>query len=294
MFKKFIAASVLIALVAPASAQQNLDEVQITTEVLAPGVAAMFGAGGNLATSYGEDGTVLIDDDFAPMSDKISIAIEQLGGNPSVAYLVNTHWHWDHTGGNENFGNAGATIFAHENVRVRMSTEQMRGENVVEASPKAALPVVTFERGVTLHLNGDTIDVIFLGGGHTDGDSIVRWREDNVVHMGDLYFNLGGWPYVDLKSGGDVTKLLFALDTSLTMMNDDTKVIPGHGPMSNAAELRAQRDIIGEAVTRVRALKDVGMTLEQAQAEKPLASFGRREAFVTEDSFVAAIWASLD
>ena len=294
MVRKILVASGLLALAAPLSAQQNFDDVEVTTEELAPGVAALFGAGGNLAVSFGEDGTVLIDDDFPPMSDKIATAIESLGGDPSVEYLINTHWHWDHTGGNENFGNEGATIFAHENVRVRLSTEQVRGERVIGPSPKAALPVVTFERGVTLHLNGDTIDVIFLGGGHTDGDSIVRWREDNVVHMGDLYFNLGGWPYVDLKSGGDVTKLLYALDTALTMMDDETKVIPGHGPMSNAAEMRAQRNIIGEAVTRVRALKEIGKTLEEAQAEKPLASFGRREAFVTEDSFVAAIWASLD
>ena len=293
MLEKCVVVSALAAMASPVSAQRNFDDVEITTEELAAGVAVMFGYGGNLAVSYGDEGTILIDDQFAPLPDKISVAIEKLGGTP-VEYLINTHWHWDHTGGNENFGNAGATIFAHENVRVRMSTEQQRPDRVIEPSPKAALPVVTFERGITLHLNGDTIDVIFLGGGHTDGDSIVRWREDNVVHMGDLYFNTGGWPYVDLNSGGDVTQLLYSLDTALEFMDDDTQVIPGHGPMSNAAELRAIRNIVGEAVTRVRALKDLGKSLEEAQAEKPLESFGRIEAGITSDSFIAAIWAGLD
>lgn len=282
-----------IFLASPLSAQRDFSEVEITSEELAPGVAVLFGAGGNMAVSHGEDGTILIDDQFAPLSEKIEAAVAYLGASP-VEYVVNTHWHSDHTGGNEHFGESGATIFAHENVRVRMSSEQTRGDRVTPPSPKAALPVVTYERGVTLHLNGDTIDVLFVGGGHTDGDSIVRWREKNIVHMGDLYFKIPGWPFVDVASGGDIESLLFSLDSAIKLMDDDTKVIPGHGAMSNRAELIAYRNTIGEAVTRIRALRDTGSSLEQAQAAKPLDSFERGEGFIDADGFIAAIWNSLN
>lgn len=277
----------------PASAQHDFDAVEIKAEEIAPGIAMLTGAGGNIAISHGDDATVMIDDQFAPLSDKIAAAVAGLGASP-VEYLVNTHWHGDHTGGNGKFGAAGATIFAHENVRVRMSTEQTRGENVTPPSPAEALPVVTYDRGITLHLNGDTIDVVFLGGGHTDGDSIVRWREKNVVHMGDLYFKIPGWPFVDVSSGGDIEDLLFSIDSAIAMMDDETRVIPGHGSMSNRAELIAYRNVIGEAVTRIRALKNVGLTLEEAQAKRPLDSFERGEGFIDADGFISAVWASLD
>ncbi|WP_232367301.1 MBL fold metallo-hydrolase [Altererythrobacter lutimaris] len=290
VFATLAAATILAS---PIAAQQDLSEVEITTEEIAPGVAVLYGAGGNIGVSHGEDYTVLIDDQFAPLSEKIEAAVGELGANP-VHYVVSTHWHGDHTGGNEHFGEKGAHIFAHENVRVRMSTDQQRGERVTPASPGAALPVVTYDRGVTLHMNGDTIDVMFIGGGHTDGDSIVIWREKNIVHMGDLYFKISGWPFVDNMSGGDVQQLLFSLDTALTMMDDETKVIPGHGPMSNKAELMAYRNIIGEAVTRLRALKSSGSTIEEAKAMKPLDSFERGEGFISADRFIETVWDSLD
>ncbi|WFL77051.1 MBL fold metallo-hydrolase [Altererythrobacter arenosus] len=278
---------------APAAAQQDMADVQITAEEIAPGVAVLFGQGGNIGVSHGEGGTVLIDDQFAPLSAKIEAAVAGLGANP-VHYVINTHWHGDHTGGNEHFGKAGAHIFAHKNVRKRLSVDQQRGERVIAAAPAAALPVVTYDRGVRLHLNGDTIEVMFLGGGHTDGDSVVFWREKNVVHMGDLYFKIAGWPYIDTNSGGNVERLLFSVDSALSLMDDETKVIPGHGPMSNKAELMAYRNAIGEAVTRIRALKQSGKTVEEAQAAKPLESFQRGEGFIGADAFIAAIWDSLD
>lgn len=286
-------APIALSLATTASAQRNFDNVEIKAEEVAPGVAVLFGAGGNIGVSHGEDATAIIDDQFASLSGKIEGAIEALGASP-VKYVVNTHWHGDHTGGNEHFGKSGATIFAHENVRVRMSKPATRGTRTIPASPKEALPVVTFDRGVTLNLNGDTIDVVFLGGGHTDGDSIVRWREKNVVHMGDLYFNIPGWPFVDTNSGGDVEHLLFSIDSALSMMDADTKVIPGHGPMSNRAEMLAYRNAIGEAVTRIKALKNAGITLEEAVAMKPLASFQRGKGFIDADAFMGAVWRSLD
>lgn len=287
----FAALSILLA--TPTLAQGNLDDVKITAEEVAPGVAVLFGAGGNIGVSHGEDATILIDDQFAPLTEKIEAAVAGLGASPAE-YVINTHWHFDHTGGNENLGKRGAKIFAHENVRKRLKVGDPDGRWKIPPAPAEALPVVTYERGVTLHLNGDTIDVMFLGGGHTDGDSIVRWREKNVVHMGDLYFNSPGWPFIDVSSGGGIEKALYSIDSAIAMMDEDTKVIPGHGPMSDRAGLTAYRNIVGEAVTRIRALKDVGVSLENAQARRPLDSFERGEGFISEDEFIAAVWDSLD
>ena len=287
----FAIAASLVA--APAAAQRNFDDVAITTEQIAPGIAVLFGAGGNIGVSHGEDGTILIDDQFAPLSGKIEAAVAALGAQP-VGHVINTHWHGDHTGGNEHFGEAGALIFAHHNVRARMSTEQRRGERVTPPSPDAALPVVTYGQGVRLHRNGDTIDVMFLGGGHTDGDSVVFWREDNVVHMGDLYFKISGFPFIDTASGGNVIDAMNSLDAVIRMIDDETKVIPGHGPMSDKAELVAYRAMIGQAVELVRALRDEGMSVDEAVAAQPLADFDRGKGFIDADGFVGAIYRSLD
>ena len=287
-----LAASTFL-LACPAQAQRNFDDVEVTTETIAPGIAVLFGAGGNIGVSHGEDGTILIDDQFAPLSAKIEAAVAGLDAAP-VGHVINTHWHGDHTGGNEHFGEAGAIIFAHHNVRVRMSSEQRRGERVTPPSPKAALPVVTFEQGVRFHVNGDTIDVMFLGGGHTDGDSVVFWREDNVVHMGDLYFKIPGFPFIDVDSGGNVENAMTSLDAVIRMIDDETKVIPGHGSMSNKAELVAYRAMMGDAVDRVRALKEAGKTMEETVAAKPLADFNRGSGFIDADGFVTAIYRSLE
>ena len=169
----------------PLAAQRDFSQVEITSEELAPGVAVLFGAGGNIGVSHGEDGTLIIDDQFAPLTDKIEAAIAYLGATP-VHYVVNTHWHFDHTGGNENFGKRGAHIFAHENVRVRMINGSPEGSRFpVPPASDEALPVVTYDRGITLHLNGDTIDVMFVGGGHTDEYDSGMGRSDfNCIGIG--------------------------------------------------------------------------------------------------------------
>ncbi|MEL6877874.1 MAG: MBL fold metallo-hydrolase [Pseudomonadota bacterium] len=280
-------------LAVPTFAQQNLDDVEIRTEEAAPGVAVLFGAGGNIGVSHGEDATVLIDDQFAPLSQKIEAAVAELGATP-VKYVVNTHWHFDHTGGNENFGKTGATIFAHDNVRVRMAAGGTAAGTETPPAPKVALPIVTYGQGLRFHLNGDTINLAFLGGGHTDGDSVVMWDNANVVHMGDLYFNIPGYPFVDVQSGGSVYNLISSLDLVLGMIDDETKVIPGHGPMSDKAELTDYRAMIGEAVSLVEALQVEGKSLEEAVAAKPLADFDRGEGFIDEDGFVTAIWNSME
>ena len=282
----------LLALATSAGAQRNFDDVEIKAEQVAPGVAVLFGSGGNIGVSYGDDGTILIDDQFAPLTAKIEAAVAELGASP-VKFLINTHYHGDHTGGNENFGKKGALIFAQENVRVRL--KEGRGDpNPIAPAAKEALPVVTYEQGLTLNVNGDTVDVMFLGGGHTDGDSVIFWREDNVVHMGDLYFKIPGYPFIDTRSGGNVFNAMNSLDAVIRMIDDETKVIPGHGPMSNKAELVAYRAMMGDAVSRVQALRDEGRTLEEAVAADPLAGFNRGEGFISKDGFVTAIWNSME
>lgn len=277
-----------------ASSQGAFDNVEVTAEEVAPGIAVLFGAGGNIGVSYGDEATLIIDDQFAPLSAKIEAAIADLEAKP-VKYVVNTHWHFDHTGGNEHFGKTGATIFAHDNVRVRMAmgTPDEPGGRAIAPASRVALPIVTYDQGLRIHLNGDTINVMFLGGGHTDGDSVIFWEEDNVVHMGDLYFKIAGYPFIDVKSGGNVYDAMRSLDLVIARIDSDTKVIPGHGPMSNKAELTAYRAMIGEVVRRVEALREQGLTLEDALATKPLADIDRGEGgFIGPDAFVTAVWNS--
>ncbi len=292
-YKALFTAALAVSLAMPAQAQRNFDDVEITTEVIAPGVAVLFGAGGNIGVSYGDDATVLIDDQFAPLSAKIEAAVAALGATP-VKYVVNTHWHFDHTGGNEHFGKTGATIFAHDNVRVRMAAGGVAAGNRSEPAPKEALPVVTYGQGVRLHLNDDVIDLAYVGGGHTDGDSVVMWDKQNVVHMGDLYFKIPGFPFVDVNSGGNVYNLMSTLDLVLQMIDDETKVIPGHGPMSDKAELTAYRAMIGQAVSQVEALHQQGMTLDEALATEPLSNIDRGEGFISAAGFATAIWYSIE
>lgn len=290
----FSLAGMILAASPSAHAQPTFDEVEITSQQVAPGISVLFGSGGNIGVSHGKDATILIDDQYAPLSEKIMATIAALGVDP-VSFVVNTHWHFDHTGGNENFGEAGATIFAHENVRRRL----VEGGNIfgreIAPAPPAALPVVTFEHGVTFHQNGDTIDVLFTGGGHTDGDSIVRWREDNVVHMGDLYFNTGGFPFIDTSSGGNIMTAIESIGQALELMDSDTVVIPGHGPLSNRAELFAYRDRLAQMLEAVRPMFEDGTKLEDAVASKPLQAFATGEGgFINQDQFVQFIYASLE
>ncbi len=291
---KFRSVFSLIALLsaAPAAAQnQDFSKVEIKIEKLAPGVAVLFGAGGNIGVSYGADGTVLIDDQFAPLTPKIAAAIASLGASP-VKFLINTHWHFDHSGGNENFGKAGAVIMAHDNVRMRM----MQGSAKFKTPPaeKIALPVITYHEGLKLHLNGDEVRTQHMHDGHTDGDSIVIWKQANVVHMGDLYFNKVTLPFIDLESGGDVRGVLDAAEKVLTLTNADTKIIPGHGPVATRADLVAYRDMLKTVIDRVTAGIKAKKSLAQIQAEKPAAQWDvNKDAFIKGDAFTEAVYKSL-
>lgn len=264
-----LTAAVLMA-AAPPSAPTPVDpaKINIETTTLAPGVAVLFGAGGNIGVSYGADGTVLVDDQFAPLTPKILAATQALD-KKAVRFVLNTHWHFDHSGGNENLGKEGSVIVAHDNVRRRMSAEGFIEELNLKfpASPKAALPVVTFAEGVSLHLNDDTLKVVHVRAAHTDGDALVKWEKANVLHMGDV-FNRSGAPFVDRSSGGSVAGMIAAMDVGLGMADDNTKVIPGHGPMSTKADMKAYRDGLQAFNERIIAEHKAGKTQDQILAMK--------------------------
>ena len=197
-------------------------------------MAVLFGNGGNIGVSYGADGTLIVDDQFAPLVPQDPGARSPGSGASPVKFLVNTHWHFDHAGGNENFGKAGAIIVAQTRVRDRLAAGGTVAGNNSPPAPKEALPIVTYDHGMSFHLNGDTIDVIHTGGGHTDGDTVVFWRKANVLHTGDMMMNGRGFPFVDLSSGGNVEHLLVSLDQLIAMTDADTVIIPGHGPLAHA------------------------------------------------------------
>jgi cyclase len=278
-----------LSLAIPAAAQfPDFDTVEIKVEHLAPGVAVLFGAGGNIAVSYGPDGAVLIDDQFGPLTPKIQAAVATLGASP-VKFLINTHWHYDHSGGNENLGKAGALIIAHDNVRVRMDNGGEVAGRSVPAAAKIALPVVTYTDGLKLHVNGDLVSTQYLGRGHTDGDSIVLWKIANVVHMGDLFLN-GGLPFIDLNSGGDAVALLATIEKALLLTNAQTKIIPGHGAMATQADLIAWRDMLISVTGAVRKGIKAKRTLAQIQAMKPATRWETASGFVKGDGFVEAVY----
>ncbi len=280
-----VAALALFGATTSLSAQVNYDTVQVRATQLAPGLHVLFGAGGNIGVSVGVDGTFIIDDQFAPLTPKIVAAIRTLTDKP-VKFVINTHWHGDHTGGNENFGNAGAVIVAHDNVRKRMSVERFIAatNTTAPASPHAALPVVTFSDAVTLHLNGDSISVVHVLPAHTDGDAVVYFMKANVVHMGDV-FNDTGLPFIDRASGGVVDGFITAADRVYAMTNAQTQIVPGHGQVTDRNRLKAWRDAVYTVRGRVQQQLRAKKTIEQVLAMKLSAEYekdwpGGHERFI--------------
>lgn len=273
-----------------AHAQQDFSKVEIQAEKLAPGLAMLRGAGGNIGVSYGPDGTILIDDQFAPLTEKIQKAVRDLGATP-VKFLINTHWHFDHTGGNENLGNAGALIMAHENVRVRMVEGASLAGNVVPPAPKAALPVITYSDGLKLFLNGEEVRVIHMPAGHTDGDSIIHWTKSNVIHMGDLFMFGISFPFVDTSSGGNVRGLVSAADKVLAIADEQTKIIPGHGGVARRSDLVNYRNMVAGVIAKVEAGIKEGKTLEEIKTARPADGYGvKADGFISADRFVETVY----
>jgi glyoxylase-like metal-dependent hydrolase (beta-lactamase superfamily II) len=274
---------------------RDFESVNIVVRPIRGGIHMLTGSGGNMAVSAGEDGGFLVDDQYAPLTEKIAAAIREIRDEP-VRFVVNTHWHGDHTGGNENLGEAGAVIVAHGNVRQRLSVEQlqkMRGL-AVPASPPAALPVITFTDSVTFHLNGEAIHVFHVPPAHTDGDSIVHFLGSDVVHAGDILFN-GTYPFIDVDSGGSLEGMIAAQERILALCGDDTVIIPGHGPLANAAALRENRQMLVTVRDRIRSAIASGTTLETLLANDPLADLNARwgGGFIGPSQMLTIVYADL-
>ena len=253
------------------------------------------GRGGNLAVMAGPDGILLVDDQYAPLTDKIVAAIREIDPG-EIRFLVNTHWHFDHVGGNEALGGMGAVIVSHDNVRQRLSTDQYMPliDRNIPALPAKALPVVTFNEQVTFHFNGEAVVAYHAANAHTDGDAIIHFPASNVIHMGDIYFN-GTYPFIDRDSGGSVQGIIAAVQSALGLCHSETKVIPGHGPLANCADLESYGQFLADSADRVRALMEQGMTLEQVIDARPNAEFDERlgAGFIKPDQFVRFIFESI-
>ncbi len=238
-----------------ASAQRDFSKVEIKATPVAGNIHMLEGQGGNIAVSTGPDGVLMVDNQFAPLAEKISAAIEKLDQGP-IKFVLNTHLHGDHTGGNAHFGKK-ASIVAHANVRKRMAADSK--------NPKEALPVVTFDESTSVHINGEEIRLIYVGPGHTDGDSIIHFTKSGVFHMGDQFFN-GRFPFVDLGSGGDVAGLLKNIEAALKLIPADAKIIPGHGALATKPDLEKYRDMLVETTSLVKKAIAEGKTLADVKA----------------------------
>jgi cyclase len=272
------------------------DSVEITSQRLRPGLHVLMSArNGNIGVWNGADGIVVIDDSLAPLAPRVVEAIGRIAEGP-IRFVINTHWHPDHTGGNELLGKSGGVVVAHENVRTRLSEEQfIELVNLrVPPAPAGALPVVTFDDSVTFYLNGDRLDVVHVSDAHTDGDAVLWWQAANVVHTGDVYVN-GSYPFIDLDSGGSLAGLVAAIEAVLARINDATVVIPGHGPVSNRRELSDYRDMIVTVGRRVREGVESGRNLEEVLASRPTAEFDARygQGFMTPTRLIGNLYRDL-
>ncbi|SDI84323.1 Glyoxylase, beta-lactamase superfamily II [Ferrimonas sediminum] len=274
--RKLLLLTLIFAL--PASGDDRFKDIEIVSQEVAQGVYMLTGSGGNIGVSAGDDGILIIDDQFAPLADRIAAALTAINPKP-VKYLLNTHYHGDHIGGNAEFASQ-ATIFAHHNVRLRLAQDS--------SLTPAHLPVVTYSDGITIHFNGDRLRVVHLPSGHTDGDSLVRFERANVVHMGDLFFK-DTFPYVDLKGGGSVEGYLNNVTTALGWMDDDTKVIPGHGGLATKADMQKFQEMLLNSITWARK-QPMDASLQQWQAAFPESLHSWSWRFITTERWVTTLY----
>ena len=247
-----------------AQAQNDMSKVEIKSTQVAGNIYMLEGAGGNIGVSVGADGILIVDDQFAPLADKIRAALKKLGEG-KLRYILNTHFHGDHTGGNKVFGTE-ATIVAHDNVRKRLSGEVKAAGSSAKPELAEALPVITFDNSLSVFFNGEEIRVIHVPHGHTDGDSVIYFTKANVVHMGDQFFN-GMFPFIDLASGGDVEGYARNVEAVLAKIPADAKVIPGHGALAGVDDLKKFHQMLVETIGIVRERMKAGKTLDQIKAE---------------------------
>jgi cyclase len=279
--------------------QDDFSKVQIKVTKVAGNIYMLEGSGGNIAASVGEDGIVFVDDQFAPLAEKIQAALKGLGiTDKPVRFVINTHYHGDHTGGNEAFSNTGSTLIAQDNVRKRLESGGTGGNGgsvkfESKPAPKAALPIITFENDVTVHLNGEDIRALHFPSGHTDGDSIIFFPKNNVVHMGDDFVRYG-FPFIDVASGGSVQGMISAVEKATAQLPADVKVIPGHGAISNLDDVRAFVKMLKETSAVVQKAINEHKTLEQMKQAKILAPWDKfAGSFINSDAFIETLYNSL-
>jgi len=283
---------VIVATAATTAAQQDFSDVEIISTEVVSGVHMLVGRGGNIGVSAGEDGVFLIDDQYAPLTEKIMAAVKTIDDGP-IRFVLNTHWHGDHTGGNENLGKVGSLIVSHDNARRQMTVGQYLEiwDRTVEPSSEGSLPVVTFAEAVTFHFNDDVIRAFHVEHAHTDGDAMVHFEKANVLHMGDVFFN-GTFPFIDVYSGGSLAGMISACNRALEIVDHDTRIIPGHGPLADRATLVAYRDMLQRAHAAVAPMVRRGATLDEVRSAKPLEPLVEEwgGGFIKADQFIELIY----
>ena len=292
--KKVLVSFVLFLFAVSVQAQTDWSKVQMKATKVSGNVYMLEGAGGNIGVSVGDDGILIVDDQYAPIADKIKASLKEIGADKKLRFILNTHWHGDHTGGNVVFGPE-APIIAHDNVRKRMATEQKSEifKRTTPAAPKEALPVVTFNQNLTVHFNGEEIRAIHYPHGHTDGDSVIFFTTSNVVHLGDDFF-AGRFPFVDVDSGGNVEGLTKNIGEIIEKIPAGAKLIPGHGPLSTIDDLKTYHNMLIKTSDIVRQKIAAGKTLEQIKTESlpdEWKSWGT--GFIKTDMWLELIYKSL-
>ena len=283
--------SIVLLLIPASLGAQDFSKVEVKATKVAGTVYMLTGAGGNVGVSVGEDGIVIVDDQYAPLAPKIEAALKTISDKP-VRFILNTHYHPDHTGGNEQLGKS-APIVAQENVRKRLKEGTTTMFGPMPAQPKGALPVVTFNDSLTIHLNGEDVRAVHFPNSHTDGDSVIWFTQSNVVHMGDNFFN-GFFPVIDLDNGGGVKGMIRTVEKVASMIPADAKVIPGHGPLGDRDSLRKFAEVMKGTSAVIQAGITAGKTVDQLKAEKvlePWADWGK--GFIKSDRFVELLYRDL-
>lgn len=290
MNRKFLAIGIFIFALSFSIYSQNYDSVQIKTTRLTESIYMLEGAGGNIGVLVGNDGIIIIDDQFAPLTEKIKTALSKISSKP-VKFVVNTHFHGDHAEGNENFGNQGAIIVAHDNARKRLSVDYFfeAFKQTQKATSYEGLPKVTFADSVTFHMNGETVHVFYAKNAHTDGDVIIQFKESNIIHCGDVFVRYG-FPFIDQGAGGSIDGMIKAIERLIAITNEQTKIIPGHGAMSTKKDLIDFKNMLVTVRTRIADGIKQGKTLQQIADSDPLKGY---IVIVDKWFFVQSIYNSL-